>query len=274
MGLSAPTVADMARRCLLMVVVAWLGPAGVVAADEPSPASVYHVDLTIDLPITAAGFLAALVPYSLQYHLISQSCPCDPRSVNAFDRGVIGNDSHAAGQASNLTAGLAVAVPLLADGLVLGLGRPLFEDVTVFAEALGVSSGLVTLVKFIVQRPIPATYDPAPDSLVHTPYGYRSFYSGHASLTFAALSTASMTIGLRYHTWVLPWVATVLIGGSVAAERVAAGRHFYTDVIVGSAAGTAVGATVSWLHRRPAHTVALLPLLEPGAGGVMVMGTF
>jgi membrane-associated phospholipid phosphatase len=36
----------------------------------------------------------------------------------------------------------------------------------------------------------------------------------------------------------------------VAAERVAAGRHFYTDVAVGALAGAVVGTLVPLAHRR------------------------
>lgn len=59
-----------------------------------------------------------------------------------------------------------------------------------------------------------------------------------------------MTADLRYHAGWWPWLAVGVFGGSVAVERVLAGRHFYTNVIVGVAAGTAIGIAVPLLHRR------------------------
>jgi membrane-associated phospholipid phosphatase len=45
-------------------------------------------------------------------------------------------------------------------------------------------------------------------------------------------------------------VLTAAVGGTVAAERVLAGHHFYSDVAVGALAGFAVGALVLFLHER------------------------
>jgi membrane-associated phospholipid phosphatase len=59
-------------------------------------------------------------------------------------------------------------------------------------------------------------------------------------------------------TW--PWLVTGLVGGSVAAERVLAGRHFVSDVLVGAATGAAIGILVPYLHARaPAVAVGIAP---------------
>ncbi|MGE5413366.1 MAG: phosphatase PAP2 family protein, partial [Syntrophomonadaceae bacterium] len=63
-----------------------------------------------------------------------------------------------------------------------------------------------------------------------------------------------------------PWVAVGLLGGSVAVERVLAGRHFYTDVIAGAAAGTAFGIAIPLLHRRGPWAPRLAAV--PVRGGV------
>ncbi|HSS39052.1 MAG TPA: phosphatase PAP2 family protein, partial [Polyangia bacterium] len=124
----------------------------------------------------------------------------------------------------------------------------------------------VTLTKFTVQRPIPRVYsDPAE---ARDTGNYRSFYSGHTSNAFAALSAAAVTIDARYGLTWQPWVVTLLVGGSVAVERVLAGYHFYTDVLVGAAAGTVVGTGIAVLHlRAPRVRVSLFrPSSGDGAG--------
>jgi membrane-associated phospholipid phosphatase len=211
---------------------------------------VYVLAPVVDAPIIVGGSVGIVATYALSSKLIEPSCPCDPSHVNALDRHAIGNASEAADYLSDVTVGLAIAGPLIADAAVLGASKPLLEDGVVFAETLVVSGALTTAAKYIAQRPLPRVYADGSSQLARSPGGYRSFYSGHTSIAFAALGAASMTIGYRYDSWFWPWVATVVIGTSVAAERIAAGRHFYTDVIVGAAAGTIVGITVPWAHHR------------------------
>jgi membrane-associated phospholipid phosphatase len=40
------------------------------------------------------------------------------------------------------------------------------------------------------------------------------------------------------------------MGSIIGATRIAAGQHFPSDVLVGAAAGTAIGLLIPWLHRR------------------------
>lgn len=227
--------------------VAMVATAPSLARAEP-PAAVYDVNLPVDLAVIGAGALGGLVPYALASHLIHPSCPCSPRSVNSFDRGAIGNASNAADWVSTATVALTLAVPPLADWAAVRQRRVWLDDMVVFAEALSVNGAFVTLAKYTVQRPIPRAYS---DPEVATHVGsYRSFYSGHTSFAFAALSAAAVTTNLRGQLTWQPWVVTALVGGSVAIERVVAGYHFPTDVLVGAAAGAVVGTGIPLLHAR------------------------
>lgn len=231
---------------------------------EDDPAAIYRVSLPIDGAVIAVTAAGTLVPYLLSSHLIHPSCPCSPSSVNAFDRGVIGNASDAAGWISDAAVGLALIAPPVADWLALRRPRPFLDDMLVFLESLSVNGALVTAAKYAVQRPIPRVYsDP---SLAGNPGNYQSFYSGHTSLLFAALSTTSVTLNARYGLTWQPWLATALIGASVGAERVLGGYHFYTDVLVGAAAGVAVGTGVAVIHLR-AHGVRLTAFRPTGGAG-------
>ncbi len=237
-----------------------------LAARAEDPAAVYDVNLPVDLTVIGAGALGGIVPYALASRLIHPSCPCSPGSVNAFDRGAIGNASDVADWVSTATVALTLAVPPLADWLALRRRRVWLDDMVVFAEAVSVNGALVTLSKYTVQRPIPRAYtDPAMAASVRS---YRSFYSGHASFAFGALSAAAVTANLRYGLTWEPWAVTLLIGGSVAVERVVAGYHFPTDVLVGAAAGTLVGAAVPLLHARRwrVRVMAFRPQVGSGAG--------
>jgi membrane-associated phospholipid phosphatase len=260
------TVRRAVGPIVALVICAWLSGEARAAGDADDPAEVYRVRFAIDVPIIAVTSVASLIPYAFASRIIHPSCPCSPASVNSFDRGVIGNASDTADVISTATVGLAIVVPPIADWIALRRVRPWLGDVVVFAEALSVNGALVTAAKYTVQRPIPRVYsDP---SLASEPRNYRSFYSGHTSLAFSALSAASVTLNARYGLTWQPWAVTLLVGASVAAERVLAGYHFYTDVLVGAGAGVAVGTTVSVLHLRPGglRLSVLRPVEGRGAG--------
>lgn len=230
--------------------------------------SIYHVSPIADGAVIAAGALGIALPYAFSASLITPRCPCDPNEVNSFDRRSIGNSSDAADVISTVTAALALAGPPVLDFLDVGFTPALLEDMTVFAEALAVNGALATLAKYVTRRPLPRVYALQAPDLINRPGGYRSFYSGHASNTFAALSVAAMSWGLRHGHALWPWVFTLLVGTSVAIERVLAGYHFPTDVMVGAVVGTAVGVAVPWLHARrdaQAGSLSFLPRAD-GAG--------
>ena len=234
--------------------------------------SVYHVKPKVDVPVTVAAAAALIIPYANADHLITLRCPCDPHEVNAFDRPAIGNHSAIAKSLSDVTVAAVMIGPLAIDALVLGRSRPWLDDAVVFGQTLVVNGALVTAAKFIVQRPLPRTYagDPA---MLTKPEGYRSFYSGHTSLVFAGLATTAMTIRLRYGEKTWPWVVMGVLGSSVAVERVADGRHFPSDVIVGALMGTAVGVAVPWMHARR-KAGSLRAFVSPMRGGLAVgLGT-
>lgn len=237
-------------------------PAPAAAADRSfaAPISVYDVRPITDGAVIAAGLLAVAVPYALSAQLITPRCPCSPGEVNSFDRHVIGNHNAVADVASDVTAGAALVLPAVFDFLDVGASRVWLEDAAVFSEVMAVNGAFVTLSKYTVQRPLPRVYAGQDPALARSPGGYRSFYSGHTSLTFAALDAAAYTLDLRHHLGAWPWIAAQLVGASVAAERVAAGRHFYTDVIVAAAAGSLFGTLIPWLHEQhPQAQVSVAP---------------
>src|SRR6185295_4748408 len=198
------------------------------------PRSVYHISPPVDITVTVATALGTALAFLNSDKLITPRCPCDPNEVNGFDRGAIGNKNPTAARLSDLTVMTVAVAPLVLDAIDLGGPNNVWwEDAVVFAQTLAVQGALMTTAKFIVQRPLPRTYAGDP-SLIDSPDGYRSFYSGHTSLVFAGLSATAMTIRLRYGEKTWPWIVTGVVGTSVAIERVADGRHFPTDVIAGA----------------------------------------
>ena len=239
---------------------------------EAPPVEVYRLHLAVDLPIIAAGASAGLLRAYLVRSQVRERCPCSAGELGFLDRGSVGNHSQAAGLASDITVGVALAAPPLIDLFALGANRAFAEDLTVMTETVLVSTLLQQVANFGLQRPRPRTYA-GEESFVHSGKGYLSFYAGHVSTTAAALSAASFTIGRRYDQHVWPWVVTGVVTASVGVERVLAGQHFPTDVLAGALIGTGVGIAVPWLHARgPGARFTLAP--APTGRGLTLVGQF
>jgi hypothetical protein len=227
-------------------------------AAEPSP---YSVVYDVDIPITVFGAAVAVSP-SLVSDLPGPACglSCDPSSVNAFDRPVIGNRSPKVRLASDIMLNAAIALPLGLNALDVGLSDPpdgwegYAADTTVMAEALSINYALFTVAKYAVLRPRPYAYDQAAGTRRRTSTDATlSFYSGHASTSFCMAAAYGYTFMKRHpgSGLVVPvWIAGEALAATVAYLRVRSGMHFWTDVLAGAAAGTAVGLLVPWAHER------------------------
>ena len=89
-----------------------------------------------------------------------------------------------------------------------------------------------------------------------------SFPSGHAATAFAAASVIERHFGYRGA------IPTMLIATYVGMSRLHDNRHYLSDVMFGSALGTATGWTIVGRHGRSEY--ALLPLPVRGGMGVQL----
>lgn len=110
------------------------------------------------------------------------------------------------------------------------------------ATAAAVAEGLSMLLKLLTERARPPLADPAIESLVSLPDS-TSFPSGHAATAFAAATA----VGMLHPRLRIPLLA---LAATVALSRVYLGVHYWSDVLVGSLLGVAVGmAAASLVHR-------------------------
>ena len=72
-----------------------------------------------------------------------------------------------------------------------------------------------------------------------------SFYSSHTSFAFSlAVSTGTVASMRRYRWAPAVWAAGLAGAAAVGYLRIAADQHYFTDVLAGAAAGSAVGFAV------------------------------
>lgn len=242
---------------------------------EPStgaPGSIYRLYPAVDLTVMTASALTITIPYVFASSFITPRCPCSPSEVNALDRHVIGNNSALAATVSDVSVALTWLAPVAVDLFDVGFDRVWVEDMLVFTEALLVNGALVSIAKVTVQRPLPVVYAGQAPELINRPGGYRSFYSGHTSSAVAALTVGAMTYTIRHGPAWWPWAVTAGFGISIAAERVLAGQHFYTDVAVGALAGALVGWAIPKLHQVTGSDFTLAP--APGGAQLAFIRVF
>src|SRR6059058_3168029 len=69
-----------------------------------------------------------------------------------------------------------------------------------------------------------------------------SFFSGHATLAFALATSAGTVASMRHHRLApVMWAVGLLLATTGGYLRIAADRHYATDVLTGALVGSAVG---------------------------------
>jgi membrane-associated phospholipid phosphatase len=180
------------------------------------------------------------------------------RDLWAIDRWAAGYYSPAAGLASDVLIIPLLALPLAATAWDSHKGnqdwRAAFEDAVIYWEALAISSSLDLIVRSTQVHPRPLVYGedvPADERLSGEASG--SFYSGHANGAFLSAVYFSYTYSLRHPDsgikgWL--WAGSLGAASVVGGLRIAAGKHYLSDVVVGAAAGSFFGWVFPYMHKR------------------------
>lgn len=161
--------------------------------------------------------------------------------------------------------------------------RSFVEDGGIIVETAVVAAVVNQTVKFIVgrERPFVHVLDAEHKGLTaHPSDNNLSFYSGHTNLAFALVTAAGTVSELRGYknSWVI-WAVGLPAAASVGLMRMGADKHYFTDVLVGAAAGSLFGVAVPLLlHGRqtaaPTGSADLSMRMTGNLGGVSLSGRF
>lgn len=140
-------------------------------------------------------------------------------------------------------------------------------DLLITAEATTIAALLNQAVKFAFARERPFVhYLPrAPDgvrALTDSPSDDNlSFYSGHTNLAFA-LATSSGTVALMRGYRLAPLVLGVGLASATAVGylRIAADKHYFSDVMVGAVVGSVVGSILPLVFHHPSSGASPPPI--------------
>jgi membrane-associated phospholipid phosphatase len=263
------------RFALLVTVLLW----GVVGSEARAEEGALRTDWRVDGAVTAAAFAFWGGTQLLESSLAPTDCRwCNPGSLDASVREALRwNDTSAANLASNLGAYL--FVPLTSLGLLALDARredrlgELPGDGLVIAEAVALNGALTQIVKFAVgrERPfvnaLPADQKPL---TAHPADNNVSFYSSHTSFAFALAVSTGTVASMRRTRWASAIWAVGLVGAAtVGYLRIAADQHYFTDVLAGAAAGSAIGFAVPYGFHRQVGGLVVTPV--PGGGAMLTV---
>ena len=156
------------------------------------------------------------------------------------------------------------------------------------AEVYMVSTALTSLAKMIGsrERPYGENCGTLLPEEVHDCFGqgrYTSFFSGHASQTFAsAVATCMHHANVPLHgggpVEMVPCATGLAFATLAGLGRMMGDVHYFSDVMTGAVIGSAVGFLIPWWHyRKPIDTSdddGITWQLLPTSHGGQVVGTF
>jgi membrane-associated phospholipid phosphatase len=245
---------------------------------------------TVDIPITGA-VVAGWAVSELALKPVLAPNPCRWCQTNAFDSSVRSlfnpslmpspNGFDGMHAASNVLGFL--ALPLSMVGLDAFLAwrdgvfeRTFFIDVLLMIEATFSSLAVNQVVKFSVGRARPYTEGATPELTAQAKEladNNLSFFSGHSNFAFTLVASAATIAHLRGYRWAwLLWAVGLPAATGTAVLRMAADKHWATDVLVGSAMGLATGILMpTLLHGRAGP---LRTHLSFAGNGLSLSGSF
>jgi membrane-associated phospholipid phosphatase len=221
--------------------------AGLAFANPQTASYPYRASVALDVPL---GVGAGLLAIGGQLLLRGME-PTDPNfsknDLLPWDRPFAGTYSPPFAIASDVLAVGAIA-PLL-----LGGKDNWGVNLLMLYEVLAIQSGLNLAVRSLRlwPRPFMLGSGGGADRQDNTASG--SFYSGHTSAAFSVAVLAGMVFdgahpGSKYSSAV--WGASLSVAALMGVLRVAAGKHYPSDVLVGAGMGALVGWLVPLLHKN------------------------
>ncbi|MBN2722625.1 MAG: phosphatase PAP2 family protein [Deltaproteobacteria bacterium] len=167
-----------------------------------------------------------------------------------------GSDRDTAHHISNI---ILASIPIINMGFLGFSGEDAFTSGARFSEngfaflvgieTLGAALFLNQAVKFVVARERPLTRYTFGDKKENSDLRL-SFYSGHTTAAFAFATASSVLIqmkGWKYAS--VSWGVNMTLATLTGYFRIAADRHYFSDVLIGAITGIAAGLLIPRLHK-------------------------
>lgn len=241
---------------------------GAPAPEQPEKQPVYKLKPGVEIPVTAvaAGWtIYAFGPmYGKDPSTTAQIQALRAENINGFDRWAADVYSEKAADVSDLLFYGSMPLPIL-----LLADKDIRKDAgrvgLLYLQAMTATGVLYTGSGLLFNRYRPYTYNPSVPMEMRTGGGAKnSFFAGHVALV--ATSTFFMAkVYSDYHPdsqfkYVMYGLA-IGATGATGYLRHRGGRHFPSDIVVGTAIGTLSGILVPHLHKTKAFKNPRLTLM-------------
>jgi membrane-associated phospholipid phosphatase len=213
-------------------------------------------DPAVDGAVTVGGAALWLTAELFKRELAPDHCRwCNVDAADAAVRdALLWHEPWFADTISNVTA--FALTPLAAVGLNAlaaahdGAGSNVPVDALLVAEAGVLAADVNQLTKLLVGRERPFVHALPPDRKAATRVpadNDLSFFSGHSTETFALAAASGTVATMRGYRWApLLWGVGGTLAATTAYLRIAADRHWLTDVLVGAVVGAGIGFAVPY----------------------------
>lgn len=201
------------------------------------------------LRFALAALLFSIITPLFAQPLSYGSLTFDKNEVNAFDRPFMNPYS----KALDYTAtGLELASLMTPLFLIPAPKEDYWKLGVEYAQTVAIAWGAKELAKHFVTRYRPYMYfEGAPQSAIDDGDYKDSFFSGHATLSFAGAAFTTYNALVYLPDSPYKWITigtSYALAVTTAALRLASGNHFMTDVLCGAVVGTALGLFIPWLN--------------------------
>ena len=254
----------------------------ITADSSPSNPSdvqqIYKLKPAVDIPVTAAGTIwsayAFTKIYSKDPSTVTQIRALNKENINGFDRWAADVYSEKAATTSDFFFYGSMPLPL-----VLMLDKHIRKDAGkigfLYLEAMSVTGLMYTGATFAFDRYRPLAYNASVSTEEKMRGGSKnSFFAGHVALvatstffTAKVFSDYHPNSKLKY----LFYGAAVVSTAGTGYLRHRGGKHFPSDIILGTAVGTLSGLLVPHFHKNPIlknNNLSVLPFTTGKAHGI------
>lgn len=231
-------------------------------------ANPYEKSLSLDVPLSVGALTLFLAGQYSFRQMETTDESYSKEDLLPWDRPFAGNWNPTADRVSTVLS-VFIAVPFVLAGSAWNNDAMTGSDLGTFlmmaVQIAAIENGLNLACRSLEVWPRPFMFGGEGGSSRDDPEAQGSFYSGHSSAAFATAVFTGMWFQKMYpdSRWI-PWVwgGSLGVAATVAVLRVAAGKHFPSDIIVGALAGSAISYSVLKLHENEENSLHLAVSLD------------
>ena len=260
------------KRSLIVGILFLMGFAQATETERPS----YKLDFENDFPVTlAAGGMFGIGMF-LYSRMNTPETMKDKDDLLPWDKPLAGRYSESADLASDIGSVFAIA-PLVVGGIAWhdgsSTGAEFATFTLMFFQAIGIGNGLNLALRSLEIWPRPYMYSESGEGRKKAENAkseaYGSFFSGHTTAAFTVATFTDQWFRTAYPNSPYKGIMRASAYSLATLEsvlRIAAGKHYFTDVLVGALVGTGVSIGILEMHKDRNENFSVW--VGPGVAGI------